>query len=66
MERTRDKAKGSSWLEIKQRRCSSCCGLQAALEKMATQMESKTYSEGRVADPNLDVEVTIEDAFSVP
>jgi len=33
---------------------------------MATQMESKTYSEGRVADLNLDVEVTVEDAFSVP
>jgi len=64
--RTRDKVKSPSWLEVKQRRCYSCCGLQAALEKMATQMESKTYSEGRVADLNLDVEVTVEDAFSVP
>lgn len=29
-------------------------------------MESKTYSEGTVADPTLDIEVTIEDVFSTP
>jgi len=29
-------------------------------------MESTTYSEGTVPDPNLDIEVTIEEVFSVP
>lgn len=29
-------------------------------------MESTTYSDGTVADPNLDIEVTIEDVFSTP
>ena len=29
-------------------------------------MESTTYSQGTVADPNLDIEVTIEDVFSIP
>jgi len=29
-------------------------------------MESKTYSGATVADPNLDIEVTIKDVFSTP
>ena len=30
------------------------------------EMDSKTYSEGTVADPNLDLEVTIEEVFATP
>ena len=29
-------------------------------------MESTTYSEATGSDPNLDIEVTIEDVFSIP
>lgn len=29
-------------------------------------LESKTYSDGTVTDPNLDVEVAIDDVFSTP